>query len=211
MSAPAERFQRAIALIDAANRQDPNCESDDSGEALAKELLYAQRMSAMLDRFAPEADAAVRLAVRAQHIERWKIPRADYPMNRAGYHHWRTTLYGFHAERAATLLREAGYDEATIARVASMLRKKNLSGDPGAQTMEDIAGLVFIESYLSAFAAKHPEYDEAKWIGIITKTWRKLSPRAHAFALSSLHLPAALMPLITRAITHEHHVTPQPE
>lgn len=200
MSAAEEQFQRAIALIDEANRQDPNRESDDAGQPIAKELLYGQRMSAMLDRYAPEADAAVRLAVRAQHIERWKIPRASYPMNRAGYHHWRTTLYGFHAERASALMREAGYDAATIDRVASMLRKKNLAGDPGAQTMEDVAGLVFIESYLSAFAAQHPEYDEAKWIVIIARTWHKLSPRAHAFALSSIRLPEALVPLITKAI-----------
>ena len=43
---------------------------------------------------------------------RWQIPRAAFPMDRAGYLHWRTTLYDFHADRAAEVLRDVGYDDA---------------------------------------------------------------------------------------------------
>lgn len=189
----------SIELFDAANAADPNS-TIDAGKAIPKELLYAQRMSAMLERFAPDADAAVCLAVRAQHIERWKSPRSSYPMNRAGYYEWRIALYSFHAERASALMREAGCDESLIARVAVMLRKENLA-DPATQMMEDVVALVFIESYMADFAAQHPEYDEAKWIGIIAKTWRKMSPQGHAFALSSIQLPQALVLLITKAIS----------
>ena len=195
---PGDREARAIALFDTANSADPN-RAMDNGQPIAKELLYAQRMSAMLQRFAPEADETVRLAVRAQHIERWKIPRSSYPMNRAGYHEWRTTLYGYHADRAGALMREAGYDEAAVARVSAMLKKESLA-DPATQMMEDVVGLVFIESYMADFAAQHPEYDEAKWLGIIAKTWRKMSPRGQAFALSGIHLPQALVPLIVKAV-----------
>lgn len=194
----ADRLVRAIELFDAANAADPNLSVAD-GKSIAKELCYAQRMSAMLERYAPEAGAAVRLAVRAQHIERWKIPRSRYPLTRAGYHKWRTTLYGFHAERAAALMREAGYDGDMIARVAAMLKKESLA-DPATQMMEDVAALVFIESYLADFAARHPEYDEAKWCGIIAKTWRKMSPRGQAFALTDIALPQALLPLIKKAV-----------
>ncbi len=198
LSQPDNRQNRALALFDAANANDPNVVID-NGKPVPKELLYAQRMSAMLQRFAPEADETVQLAVRAQHIERWKIPRSDYPMTRAGYHEWRTTLYGFHADRAGTLMREAGYDDPTIAQVAAMLSKQNLD-EPATQMMEDVVGLVFIESYMADFAAQHPEYDEAKWLGIITKTWRKMSPRGHSFALSGIQLPQALAPLIKKAV-----------
>jgi hypothetical protein len=194
----AGRFSRAIALFDAANAADPNA-SVDAGKSIPRELLYARRMSAMLERFAPGADEAVHLAVRAQHIERWKIPRNRYPMNRAGYHAWRTALYGFHAERASALMREAGGDAATIARVAAMLKKENLS-DPATQLMEDVVALVFLESYLQSFVAQHPEYDETKWRVIIAKTWRKMSPRGHEFALSGIKLPEALLPLIKNAV-----------
>ncbi len=193
------REKRAIENFDAANAADPNVEIV-NGTARAKELVYAERMTAMLARFAPEADETVRLAVRAQHIERWRIARDSYPANRAGYHDWRTTLYGFHADRAGALMRDAGYDEDSIARVATMLRKANLN-DPATQMMEDVVGLVFIESYMADFAAKHPEYDEAKWLGIVRKTWAKMSSRGQAFALSGIQLPVALVPLITKAVT----------
>src|SRR5574340_1175319 len=87
-----ECFSRAMALFDAANSEDPN---QDEGQP--KELLYARRMSDMSARFAPEASEAAQLAVRAQHIQRWKVPRNTYPMTKEGYHAWRTgsTLQNF--------------------------------------------------------------------------------------------------------------------
>ena len=51
------------------------------------------------------------------------------------------------------------------------------------------------------FAAKHPEYTEQKWIGIIRKTWDKMSGNAHAFVLDgNITLPQALTPLILKAV-----------
>lgn len=78
-----EHYQATIAAFDRANAEDPNKEIFE-GNTHPKELLYAQRMSQMQERYAPEASEAVRLAVRAQHIQRWKIPRSDYPMDRRG-------------------------------------------------------------------------------------------------------------------------------
>ncbi|RMG35369.1 MAG: DUF4202 domain-containing protein, partial [Gammaproteobacteria bacterium] len=171
------------------------------GKEWPKEHLYAVRMSDMLERFAPEADALMQIAVRAQHIQRWKSPRSDYPMDRKGYHLWRTNLYKFHADTVAELMRRVGYDEEAIERVRNAVGKKSLRTNPDTQLVEDIAGLVFIEHYMQDFADKHPEYDEAKWIDIIRKTWRKMSPRAHEFALSGkIRLPEPLVPLIQKAV-----------
>ena len=195
-----ERFQRAMALFDAANAEDPNQEND-NGIAVPKELLYARRMSAMLARYAPAAAEAVQLAVRAQHIQRWKIPRRDFPMTLPGYKKWRTTLYGFHADLAAKLLQEASYDEETIIRVKAAVGKRGLNTNSDSQLVEDVVGLVFVEDYIAAFAALHPEYDEAKWVDIIRKTWRKMSDGAHQFALSGhIHLPEHLAALIGKAV-----------
>jgi len=44
-----ERFKRAMALLDAANSEDPNLD-----EGQPKKLLYAMRMSDMIARFAPD-------------------------------------------------------------------------------------------------------------------------------------------------------------
>ena len=140
MIADPKRFDAAIAAFDAANAEDPNRD-----EGRPKELLYAQRMSAMLDRFAPDASEAVRLAVRAQHIQRWKTPRASYPMDRQGYLQWRTGLYKFHAETAGRILQEAGYDAGTIERVQAAVGKKGLKVNAETQLLEDVTDLVFLE------------------------------------------------------------------
>lgn len=196
MNNQQERFERAIALFDAANSEDPN---QDEGQP--KELLYAKRMSEMLGRFAPDAPEAVRLAVRAQHIRRWTVPRGSYPMTREGYYAWRTGLYKFHAETAGELLRQSGYDDATIERVKAAVSKRGLKVNPETQLLEDVTDLVFIEHYMLGFASTKPDYDEEKWLGIIRKTWNKMSDAGHQFALSgALRLPEALLPLITKAL-----------
>lgn len=193
-------YQAAIAAFDLANAQDPNQEIV-AGIALPKELLYAQRMSEMQQRYAPQASEVVRLAVRAQHIERWKIPRADYAMDKPGYMLWRTTLYKFHAETAGKLMQAAGYEDEMIARTKLIISKKQLKSDAETQLMEDVVGLVFIEHYMLAFAAQHPEYDEAKWLLIIKKTWHKMSENAQQFALAgNIKLPETLLPLILKAV-----------
>lgn len=196
------RFERAIALFDAANAEDPRLDTGPEGKPVPRELLYAQRMSEMLDRFAPDASEAVKLAVRAQHIQRWKTPRSNYPMDRNGYLQWRTGLYKFHAETAGRLMQEAGYDDATIERVKTAVGKKGLKVNPETQMLEDVTDLVFIEYYMLEFAGQKPDYSEEKWLDIVRKTWKKMSDAAHAYALSGkLKLPEPLVPLITKAVT----------
>ena len=91
MNASSDQFQQAVERFDAANRDDPNRETFE-GKEYPKELLYAERMSKWLERIAPEASEALRLAARAQHICRWKIPRTDFSEDRTGYLRWRTEL-----------------------------------------------------------------------------------------------------------------------
>ena len=191
-----ERFNRAIALFDAANSEDPNLD-----EGQPKELLYGRRMSEMIGRFAPDASEVAQLAVRAQHIRRWTVPRSRYPMTKEGYHAWRSGLYTFHADTAGELMRQAGYDDAMIERVRKAVAKRGIKVNPDSQLLEDIANLVFIEHYMLAFAQSKPDYDEAKWLEIIRRTWGKMSKSAQAFALSGeIRLPEPLVPLITKAI-----------
>jgi hypothetical protein len=195
-----QRYQAAIAAFDKANAEDPNKEVFE-GKTYPKELLYAQRMTDMQERYAPDASEAVKLACRAQHIQRWKSPRSSFPMDRQGYLQWRTGLYKFHAETAGSLMKQAGYDDEMIERVKAIVSKKALKVNPETQMMEDVVDLVFIEHYMLQFAGQHPEYDEAKWIEIVKKTWNKMSTRAHDFALAGkIKLPEALVPLILKAV-----------
>lgn len=195
MSFTDQQLQQAFAAFDAANREDPNTEVV-AGQAQPKELVYAQRMSQQLNEFCADASPVVQLAARAQHICRWKIPRTDYPMDRLGYHRWRTELGKFHADTAAAILAKQGIDPELIERVKTLLQKRKLKQDPEVQLLEDVVCLVFIRHYLADFARKH---DEEKLLDIIRKTWKKMSPKGQEAALS-LALPEDLTTLITRAV-----------
>lgn len=194
-------FDKAIELYDAANSKDPNMVADENGNDVPKELIYSHRMVDMINRYLPDANDVAKLSVAAQHIQRWTSPRSDYPMNRKGYHLWRTRLYGYHAETAAKILEDVGYDEDTIARVKLAIGKKDLKNNKDTQILEDVAALTFIEHYMTAMYENFPHYDEGKWIDIIIRTWKKMSADAQAFALSGdLKLPADLVPVIQKAL-----------
>jgi len=194
-----ERFDQAIERFDAANAEDPSREEVD-GRERPKALLYAERLTAMLARIAPDASEALRLAARCQHLQRWKIPRAEYPMTQAGYFQWRAQLRDFHVDLASAILTDAGYDDGTIARVNSLTRKEALKTDAEAQALEDAVALVFLESYLADFVAEHRDYDEAKLAGILTKTAKKMSAQGREAAVASIALPAALAPVVRSAM-----------
>lgn len=191
----SERFREAVVCFDRANAEDPNVETVD-GASHPKELLYGQRMSDALERFAPDASEVVRLAVRCQHIRRWTVPRDTYPEGRDGYRRWRSDLGRFHAETAGGILREVGYGDATVGRVQALLRKERLKADPEVQLLEDVVCLVFLRHYLAPFAAQH---EDEKVVGILRKTWRKMSERGRAAALD-LHLAPELRALVTQAV-----------
>jgi len=200
MSDPKALYEKTVQLIDAANSEDPNKVEAD-GKEWPKELLYSHRMSDMLQRFAPGADDAMKIAIRAQHIQRWKSPRENYSMDRIGYLQWRKELYTFHADTVGGLMKQAGYGDAEIERVKMAVAKKHLKSNDDTQLLEDVTDLVFIEHYMLEFAGKHGEYSEEKWIDIIQKTWKKMSETAHEFALSGgIKLPEPLIPLIQKAV-----------
>ena len=190
------RFAEAIRLFDAANSEDPNLEPGPDSQLVPKELLYAQRMTACLDRVAPDAPEAVQLAARAQHIRRWHIPRSDYPMTRPAYHQWRNALKKYHAELAGQLMAQAGYEPEPIERVQQLLQKQRLKDDPEVQLLEDVICLVFLEYYFLPFAAQHPE---EKVVEIVQKTWPKMTERGHALALQLPFTPEALA-LVKKAL-----------
>jgi len=195
MIADKARFEEAIRRFDEANSEDPNVELVD-GMPYPKEVLYAQRMSACLNRVAPDASEALQLAARCQHIRRWSIPRNAFPMDTTGYHKWRNSLKRLHAELAGQILQDVGYEPETISRVQTFLQKQQLKTDPEVQLLEDVICLVFLEYYFLDFAKQYPE---EKVIDIVQKTWRKMTPHGHELALQ-LNLPASAQALVAKAL-----------
>jgi uncharacterized protein DUF4202 len=195
MSEDGERFAEVVAAIDAANAHDPNAIEVD-GRRIAAELVYGQRMSATLARLAPEASEPLRIAARGQHIERWTSPRRGYPEGRVGYLRWRKDLQAFHAARVGEIMTAAGYDAPAIGRVGALIRKERLKADAEAQTLEDVACLVFLAHYLGDFLRKT---DQDKLAGILAKTWNKMSERGRE-AAHQLALPAGVPALLEQGL-----------
>jgi len=192
-----ERFEKAIAAFDAYHARDPVFEEAD-GRQWPRELLYAHRMTARLNAFAPNADEVLQLAARCQHIGRWEIPREQYSPDRKGYLQWRSAEKMHHASLATDILRDCGYDEDTIGYVRKLVMKKELSSDARSQLLEDVACLVFIEHYLEDFAHRQ---SEEKVVDIIGKTLKKMSVAARTSA--SALTPPAMQNLISRAVASE--------
>jgi hypothetical protein len=165
----SERLQRAYALIDAANARDPGGQAE----------LYGRRMTETLEGFAPDAPETLKIAARAQHIERWMIPRSAYPQGRIPYLTWRKELQKMHARRAGEIMGACGYAEDEIARTGSLLRKERLKQDADAQTLEDVICLVFLRWEAEPFIAKH---EDEKVRDILAKTAKKMSGRGIAAA-----------------------------
>lgn len=189
------RLREAFALLDAMHREDPLADADGPKDILAS-LDYHERVGRWVERLAPEASPALRLAARSQHVRRWAIPRDSYPMTRKGYRDWREALGRFHANTAAEVLARVGYDARTVARVGQLLRKERLRTDPEARTLEDAACLVFLEVQLEDFSRRH---SEEKLLHILRRTWKKMSPAGRSLALR-LELPGAASALLRRAV-----------
>lgn len=190
-----DSYARARELIDQAHAADPNRTVD----GRPAELLYAERMEAWVARLVPDAPPLLRLAARSQHLERWNVPRSAFPMDKPGYLAWRRSLYAKQAERARALLLEAGVPPAEAAEVATWVSKTGLKTNPGTQALEDAACLVFLENEIGAFAAQHADYPREKFVDILRKTWRKMSPAAQQAALA-LELPPAIDGLVREAL-----------
>jgi hypothetical protein len=180
-----ERFDRAVAAIDAANADDPH----------GKELRHAELATAWVRRLRPDAGEALLLATRAHHLRRWAIPRDSYPDGRNGYLRWRKALQKNHASDVGRILGSEGYDAGTVSRVQDIVQKRRLASDPEVQVFEDALCLVFLEDQLDALGAR---LDAEKSVEVLRKTLDKMSDEAIGLALE-LDLSAGGRALLTEA------------
>lgn len=192
----SQLFERAIQRFDEENSRDPNSEMAD-GKAEPRELVYARRLSAWVDKLSPQASEVLRLAARCQHICRWTIPRDSYEMTRPGYLKWRSDLKKFHATKAGEILREVGYPAEIITKVQDLNLKKNFPRDSESQVLEDALCLVFLQFQFSELAAKT---DDEKMINALRKSWGKMSEAGRAQALLLDYTPKE-KELLSKALT----------
>ena len=166
----SEQLQQIIIAIDSYNQQDPKQEA----------LLYGQQMSLTQHKLYPKASIELQIAARGQHVGRWEIARNTYPTGKVGYHTWRKALYKHHATILANILLANQADDDSIQVVQQIVQKKDIKTNTQSQQLEDIACYVFLAHYYTDFITPH---DDDKVIGILRKTWRKMSVYAQQKAL----------------------------
>lgn len=166
------------------------------GDPAGRELGYAQAMTRHLAGLVEQPSDALRIAVRAQHFERWRYPRTDFPAGRTGYLRWRADAARRQADSMRSLLASYGADDDTAARVHALMMKRNRMRDGEAQALEDCACLVFLETELERFARGR---DPAQLEGILRGTWGKMSDAGRRQALM-LPMDAATRTLLEGAL-----------
>ncbi len=181
------RLEEALQEFDRLNSSDPRTQAV-AGKAHPRELVFAQRVYAWVERLEPSASEAVRLAARSHTLRRWEVPRGDYPMNPAGYHQWRAATAAHSAHAAAEILARLGYPDETVRRVSRLITWELFPNDPDAQLLEDADCLAFLEIKLEGYLTR---WDEGKVRRILQGTWAKMSPQARR--------AAAAVPLDSRA------------
>jgi uncharacterized protein DUF4202 len=190
----------ALNAIDQANKADPNQEQVD-GQWLPKEYAYSLHMTRWLFELEPLPSPRMQVACRAQHVERWTMPRGDYPEGRKAYYQWRQACGRMHGRRAAEIMEQCGFPGEECQRVETILTKRELRQDEDTQLLEDVACMVFLERYFADFYEQKVDYDREKWLRIVRRTWGKMSHRGHEAALKLAEgMPPHLLALLQEAL-----------
>ncbi|SCZ96506.1 BZ3500_MvSof-1268-A1-R1_Chr8-2g10245 [Microbotryum saponariae] len=214
-SPTSARLTKVLSLLSEAHSTDPCSESSTYHSTLSS---YVTRLCR--DAGNEEPSEALVIAANAQHVRRWEKPRNEYPMGLSGYKMWRTNLNRFHSQVARELMLQAGYSETSDAelfqRVDELLLKKTLARppfkyplkvapspllqDPEMHLFEDAICLTFLSTQFVQFSDQLD--DPSKMVGIVAKTWAKMSTLGRKVAAEELvgTLPYELKKVVQEAL-----------
>lgn len=164
-------YKNATLEIDKVHALDKS-EAEENGIIYPAEWLYSKRMLMTLDLLNERCSLLMKLAVQCQHLERWGVPRSDYPYDRRGYHTWRRAVMDYQLQRTVEALTPTGIKEEDMQWITQTLKEQGNKLNHDAQVITDTACLVFLKWYMEPFSTKH-ESEKVK--DILKKTMRKMS------------------------------------
>ncbi|KAF8072415.1 hypothetical protein HT031_000074 [Scenedesmus sp. PABB004] len=140
---PAQRPQldKALALIDAGNAEDPTKVQVD-GESVPYRLAYSRWLSEWVLRLDPKASDELLILARGRSIQSWKladIKRDDYAPNTPGQRQWEVDRKKWLANRLLEAVKEAGYGEETCGLIEDVMLSRSLP-DPRDIRKYDLLG-----------------------------------------------------------------------
>ena len=191
---PAGLLSDTLAAIDDRNAEDPRSLGSPFDGPMAQ--VQGREASRWLGLLQPDASPELQIAVRAHHIDRWRLARSEFPPGRGGYLSWRREQKQRQASAAGVVMSELGWSQESIAEVQRLLLRRNLASDLDSQRVEDCACLVFLESQFSDFS---DGADPTRVVAIVAKTWNKMSPAAQRLA-GDIPVAASSVALLTAGI-----------
>ena len=173
-------LEKTIKEFDRINGEDPRRQKV-GRKSYARELIFARKVYAWVERLNPSAPEDIRLAARSHTLRRWEIPRNRYRMDIGGYHQWRGATAAHAADAAAEILKRVGYPDVIVREVKRIIAGHRHPSDPDTQLLEDADVLAFLEIKLDDYLVR---WDETKVQRILEGTWSKMSPAARGMALN---------------------------
>jgi len=172
-----ELLRQTMLLIDEANAADPSCEVH-GGVRYPVALLHGKRMSEMVRRLGRATPPAL-LAARAAWLERWTVEREGFAGTAAGERAWREAVHERAAVAVEPLLVRIGWDDATIDRIAGLLRRRVGADDPDQRGLIDAGLLVFLQCRAAGLLREAGVEELRAWL---RPSWRRLSPGGRRLA-----------------------------
>lgn len=172
-------LETAIKEFDRVNGEDLRQQTV-GRKSYARELIFARKVYAWVERLDPSAPEDIRLAARSHTLRRWEIPRNRYRMDIGGYHQWRAATATHAADASAEILKRVGYPDAIVREVKRIITGHRHPSDPDTQLLEDADVLAFLEIKLEDYLAR---WDETKVQRILEGAWSKMSAAARRLAL----------------------------
>lgn len=196
MPQSAPSLETILALIDAANAQDPN-RHDDRPLAQLQGERATHWVTQLTSTGAAAASDAVVVAARGHHLRRWEFPRSDFPAGRPGYLRWRREAKQRHAGLIGDIVTDAGWPQDQRAEVERLTKRQGLGTDASTQLVEDAACLVFLETQFEDMVSRT---ETEKMIDVVARTLKKMSPEAIALT-AQIPLSTEAQNIVERAST----------
>eukprot|EP00775_Hariotina_reticulata_P002487 gene2487-2790_t len=192
-SSERPKLDKAIALIDAANSEDPSRVQVD-GESAPYRVAYSRWLTDWVKRVDPKASDELLILARGKSIQSWKlsdIKRDDYAPNTPGQRQWEVDRKKWLAQRLLDVVKEAGYDESTQLLIEDVMMSRNLP-DPRDIRKYDLIGVFGMVNYRTlAAVCMLQTLDDAEALLFLEKNFEEMFNRMPADEVAAVCMAAA--------------------
>lgn len=143
-----EKLEKVFKMIDEINAKDPQ-QVNYKGQSYPYRVIYSTWVLEKVKECDPKASDELLILAKGRNIESWKlseIRRDDYAPTGFGQRQWETDRKTWLMDRLGGVMKEAGYDEASVALVSDFMMQRNIP-DPNDIRKSDLVGALGAVNY----------------------------------------------------------------